>query len=72
MSTTPSALRKQMQVYERAGFTAVRVDPTKKGHFKASFVGIAQTVVLTPHANGDPRAIHNNLALLRRLSKGPT
>jgi len=69
MSTTPTQLRKQLQVYERAGFSVERIGSTKSGHFKARFTGIQQTIVLTPHANGDPRAMQNNLALLRRLSK---
>jgi len=64
----PVQLRKQFKEYERAGFSVVSLEPLNGSHIKVMFEGIAEPQFLTKNAD-EPRAIKNNIARLRRLTK---
>ena len=64
----PVQLRKQFKEYERAGFKLVSLEPLNGSHIKVMFGGVVEPQFLTKNAD-DPRAIKNNIARLRRLTK---
>ena len=64
----PVQLRKQFKEYERAGFNVVSLEPLNGSHIKVMFEGVAEPQFLTKNAD-EPRAIKNNIARLRRLTK---
>ena len=64
----PSALRKQVEEYQKNGFTIKELRPGRGSHFVVRFDQFDKPQTLTIHAN-DPRAIRNNIALFNRLSR---
>lgn len=64
----PRVLRKQIEFYEREGFTVVRVEPRAGSHFKAIFAQFSEPQILAKNCN-EPRALKNNVARFRRLAK---
>ena len=65
----PKTIRKQADAYRAAGFHIVEVEHRAGSHFKVRFAEFATPIVLTANV-GDPRAIKNNVALLRRIARG--
>lgn len=64
----PRVLREQIKAYEREGFHAVAVEPRAGSHFKVVFAEFIEPQILTKNAS-DPRALKNNIARFRKLSK---
>jgi hypothetical protein len=61
-------LRKQFSEYAKAGFCVVSVEPRGGSHYKVMIDGISEPQFLTRNAD-EPRAIKNNIARFRRLTK---
>lgn len=64
----PRALRKQIEFYEREGFTVVEIEPRAGSHFRAIFAQFSEPQILAKNCD-EPRALKNNLARFRRLAK---
>jgi hypothetical protein len=64
----PTNLRKQFKEYEKAGFRIVDLELLSGSHCKVRIEGIDTPQFLTRNAD-EPRAIKNNIARFRRLSK---
>lgn len=60
----PRVLRKEVAFLRAHGFKPVSFEPRKGSHHMVVFAGVPGKMVLSP--KGDPRAMKNTLADLRR------
>ena len=66
--SVPRCLREQAKFYASKGFHIVEATPRAGSHWLVKFSEFPDPVILTKNA-GDPRAMHNNVAVYRRLKE---
>jgi hypothetical protein len=66
--TIPRHLREQAKFYASKGFHMVDAEPRSGSHFLVKFAEFPDPVIVTKNGS-DPRAMHNNVAMYRRLKE---
>jgi hypothetical protein len=64
--TIPRCLREQAKFYASKGFHIIEAEPRSGSHFLVKFAEFPDATILTKNGS-DPRAMHNNVAMYRRL-----
>jgi len=64
----PRCLRDQTKFYASKGFHIIDAEPRSGSHWMVRFAEFPDAIVLTKNA-GDFRAMHNNVAMFRRLKE---
>jgi len=66
--TIPRVLRDQAKFYASKGFHIVDAEPRAGSHFLVKFAEFPEPQIVTKNVN-DPRAMHNNVSVYRRLKE---
>lgn len=64
----PKPLLKQIRIYEAHGFHLVSLKPRNGSHWCARFKEFSEPQFITQNAD-DPRALKNNIARFKRLTR---
>lgn len=69
MATLTKQFRKQLQFYEKEGFTVKHLENARGTHYKVWFNEFSEPQHLSTHVD-EPRALKNNIARFKRLARG--
>ena len=64
----PRVLRDQARFYESKGFHIIDAQPRAGSHFLVTFAEFPEPQIVTKNVK-DPRAMHNNVSVYRRLKE---